>query len=243
MELILNFVTLQPLKLLLGLNMKIMICIPFYMEWERARQGCEELSLNTEHEFVIEPRQGTQTYRTRNSFMTERKSSKRFQKPLGDYDYFMFIDSDIGFHADDVLKLIEHDLDVVGAPYEAQADNVLEVGVFDPRVKGKIGGKYKMESTGLLRVDWIGSGFVLIKSSVFERVEYPWFRHTMVIDGDRQEESGEDVGFCLNFALHNIPIHCDFSIKLKHTIRHVSDFEWFGDIKGEAKDEREKTTV
>lgn len=213
--------------------MKIMICIPYYMEFQACKPGLLELMQNKDHEFVIEPRQGTQTYRTRNSFMTELKSSRKFQKPRGDYDYFMFIDSDIGFTAFDIIQLLSHGKDVVGGPYLTHDnDGTYEAGLFSKTKPGRTVHRFKSTETGLKKVDWLASGFVLIKASVFEKVEYPWFRHSMIESGDLQEESGEDVGFCLNFARFGVEIWMDFDLEIYHRPREYDDFDWEIELKG-----------
>jgi hypothetical protein len=55
-----------------------------------------------------------------------------------------------------------------------------------------------MESKEPIRVDYVGFGFCRIHSSVFEKMEYPYFRHHVTKIGDYRDNSSEDVSFCLD---------------------------------------------
>jgi hypothetical protein len=75
--------------------------------------------------------------------------------------HLMFIDADIGFNSDDVLKLIEYDLDMVGGLYpkkELPANYVVN-HVPKPRRNGS-----------LVEVRHLGTGFMLVKRGVIERL-------------------------------------------------------------------------
>jgi hypothetical protein len=72
--------------------------------------------------------------------------------------------------------------------------------------------------TGVIKVDWVGGGFVLVRADTFSKIEYPWFHCAVLEDGDYASEMGEDIGFCLKCHKAGIPIymHCSFLPKLKH---------------------------
>ena len=46
-------------------------------------------------------------------------------------------------------------------------------------------------------------------STVFGKLEFPWFRRGVIDCGDEAEEMGEDIGFCLQCAKADIPIYVD----------------------------------
>lgn len=111
-----------------------------------------------------------------------------YKDNLGHLDYLMFIDADIQFDADAVIRLIAHDKDVVTAPYpmkvidfnsiEHKSLSVRELVTqstayvinlkFDSdeqRERGQI-----RLRDGLLEVVDAGTGFMLIKRSVIEKM-------------------------------------------------------------------------
>jgi len=205
--------------------MKIRVGIPFYSEFEDAKKGVHELVHIKEHSFYIEPRQGVLIGRLRNSFVNDYKSQKKRQEPLN-FDAFLFVDSDISFTAADAMRLIKADKDIISGVYRSQKDEKYECGLFHPAIPGKVMTRFNSMTRGLRKVDFCGGGFLFVKRAVFEYLEYPWFRHMMVSEGDYQEESGEDYGFAVNAANSNIEIWTDFDCEVNHRIREYSDFRW-----------------
>lgn len=55
-----------------------------------------------------------------------------------------------------------------------------------------------LEAKNAIPVDYVGFGFCRIHSSVFEKMEYPYFRHHVQHIGDYKDNSSEDVSFCLD---------------------------------------------
>jgi len=181
---------------------------------------------------VIEPRQGTYPRsHVRNTLVTDSIANKRNAlitdggvTPL-DFDYFMFIDSDVAFRAEDVLRLLSHGKAVTAAPYTSQGEpDAYEAGTF--LYPGLIADRYDKNTTGLLSVDFVGAGFLLVKREVFLQLEHPWFRHTMIDIGGRKQEAGEDLSFCMLCSDAGIDIWCDFDIKLNHRLRTQKTFNW-----------------
>jgi hypothetical protein len=134
------------------------------------------------------------------------KDQKPFDGKL-DYDYLMWIDSDIVFNPEQLKKLIGADKDIVSGLY-MMSDNkhFATVENMDDEFFKK-NGHYQFltredleKKEELFEVDYTGFGFVLIKKGVFEKFEYPWFRPVwtnLEVDGKQvQDFSMEDVAFC-----------------------------------------------
>jgi len=203
--------------------MRIRVCIPYYAEFEAVKPGLEELLECREHQFVIIPRMGTYVGEVRNSLINDGVSRMMFQKPVQGFDAFLFIDSDISFTLNDVLSLIKHDKPIVFGSYPRSWDeSVLECGWFDEKT-GFIGGRYGIDKEGFQKVGWAGAGFCLVKSSVFEKLTYPWYRHILKQYDDGkdifQEEAWEDIGFCIHAVESGYEIWCDFNTRAGHTPR------------------------
>jgi hypothetical protein len=80
------------------------------------------------------------------------------------YSRLLSVDSDIPFHRSHVERLMSHDVDVVGGIYyrkQWQRVPVMEALMPDGTVN-------KIQENGLLRVRYIGTGFLLVKREVFE---------------------------------------------------------------------------
>jgi len=206
--------------------MKIRVCIPFYSEFETTKLGLQELVNCKEHDFVIEPRQGVYIGNTRNHLINNGVSEEKYQKPVDGFDAFLTIDSDIGFTLDNILKLINHNVDIVGSPYLIHgSDTIYECGRFS-EIMGNIDRKCNISEKGLQPVHWMGSGMMLIKRNVFEKIEYPWYRHFMIQAGNRQKEAGEDISFCMGASNAGFKIWCDFDNPVNHKKRNQDSFDW-----------------
>jgi GT2 family glycosyltransferase len=127
-------------------------------------------------------------------------------------EYLLFLDDDHTFPPDLWYRLIAHQKDVVGAlcfrriepfgpcifRWETSKDNG-NLMVWD---RSELIGK------GLQKVDAIGFGAVLIKTSVFAKLgPAPWFKFS---------EVGEDLHFCDLCAKNGVDVWCDTSLVAPH---------------------------
>jgi hypothetical protein len=78
-----------------------------------------------------------------------------------DYEYLFFLDSDVGFEAEDVLKLLKHKRDIVSAAYPMKTIPLQwNYALTEP-----------MKRDGdLVAIERIGIGFTIIHRSVFEKI-------------------------------------------------------------------------
>ena len=140
-------------------------------------------------------------------------------KAVGDWDAILFIDDDIGFEPADVLRLINSGFPIVSCAYEYRntVEGCYVAGYWgDSQGHSPINKRVQTTTTGLHRVDWIPMGMTLIYRSVFNEMEYPWFRHGLVaIDGKKHEYS-EDFGFCIGAAKAGFDIWLDCDGNLIH---------------------------
>jgi glycosyltransferase involved in cell wall biosynthesis len=152
------------------------------------------------------------------------------QKPFQgqvDYDYIMWIDSDIVFTPDQFFKLIDADKDIVSGLYKMQ-NNIhyatVEEWNHDFFVKN---GSYEFltadminKKKGLFPVAYTGFGWMLMKKGVFESLEYPWFQPTWKeyeYKGKHIKEfTMEDVAFCDLIQQKGYQIFIDPKIVVGH---------------------------
>jgi len=92
------------------------------------------------------------------SFISRGRNSLAAKFLAGTYSHLMFIDADIQFNAEDVVRLVLHDQDVVGGVYPQKTiPPKMVVNTLD-----------NAETQGdLLEVGTLGTGFMLIKRQVF----------------------------------------------------------------------------
>lgn len=145
------------------------------------------------------------------------------RQKVTDCDFVLFCDADTGFTFDNIIAMIDEDKPVIGGAYRYRKERAIHIGTycagdFMPNKPGFIHSYIDANETGVVKVDWVGGGFVLVKSDVFEKIEYPWFHCSVLEDGDYASEMGEDIGFCVKCYNAKIPIflHCGFLPKLIH---------------------------
>lgn len=139
-----------------------------------------------------------------------------------DYERLLFIDADIEFSPDDVISLWEMDEDVAVAAYAMKRP--------DKPLSAWVGGNL-VKLDGLsdpTPVDYAGTGFMMIKRGVFERMREanPAIEHTEGIVGQCWQffdigivngvSLSEDYWFCHQWRSLGGRVMLDPSIRLKH---------------------------
>lgn len=153
------------------------------------------------------------------------------QKPFGgkiDYDYLMWIDSDVIFTVDSVRRLLSHDKDVVSGCYvmhnnthypiveTMDHDFFLKKGHYDFWSRDVL--KEKQALGKLIPVAYVGFGFMLIKKGVFESLQYPFFSPKR-IDFDTEnvvEYASEDVSWCMDVRARGYEVLIDPHVIVAH---------------------------
>lgn len=137
-----------------------------------------------------------------------------------DATHILFIDDDMVFPPEALIKLLENDVDIVCglafrkvAPYDPVIFKLYENidGTIDILAIEKI-------RQGLIAVDAIGSAFVLIKRRVFEKMEKPWYKWGDTSFGIYTKSGGlgEDISFSLHAKRQGFNVHCDTNLIITH---------------------------
>ena len=149
------------------------------------------------------------------------------QKPFNgsiNYDYIMFIDSDVLFKPEDVKKLLDMNENICCGAY------LMNGGTHYPIVKKfdnsyfLKNGTFEFLSMQDLRnhnkpfsVEYCGMGFMLIKKNIIEQLQYPWFYANMFeFDNNIKEFTSEDVSFCMSLTKKNFKILINPEVKVGH---------------------------
>jgi hypothetical protein len=207
----------------------IVACIPgrefsgrFFDAWNEFAERCREVGVR----LIVSRRYDAVVYYARNRVAGGDVRRGPKQEPWGgevDYDYMLWIDSDVVFRFEDFQALLSHKVDLVGGLY-LMADNQryaaverMDEALFQEQGEFEFLTPAKVESrTGLVPVDYCGFGFVLVRRGVFEKLEYPWFRPITVEICGCSEFTSEDVGFCLMAKKAGLQMMIDPQVVVGH---------------------------
>lgn len=133
-------------------------------------------------------------------------------------DYIMFIDNDMVFPASGIQRLLDADKDIIGVHYNARpkpgTQSVSTVKLANPWTDPRHGQIIASEIPAqMFQCFSVGTGFTLIKLSVFEKIAFPWFVSGQLENGD---PFTEDVDFCRKANEAGIEIWCNPTIKMGH---------------------------
>ena len=147
----------------------------------------------------------------------------------------MFIDTDMVFDDDALLRLLAFDRDIIsglcvvsGPPFNPVAKRLNEEGTYAV-VDGLADGRFYSD------LDGVGAAFLLVKTDVFRKVEAPWF----AMPPYGKEVLGEDFYFCQKAKEAGFEICCDASLIIGHIGTYVYTINDYLEYKAE-RERREK---
>ncbi|MGE0278342.1 MAG: hypothetical protein AB7R40_23345 [Nitrospiraceae bacterium] len=142
--------------------------------------------------------------------------------------HLLWMDADMRFPQDALLKLLEHDKKCVGINYAKRGVPSDFVAIKHlPEYNNGVGAKCitNDDSTGLEEVDAMGMGLVLMKASAFNNMpdpaEKPWFWFGFTEQGGH---IGEDVHFFKLLKESGVPVYVDHDLSKR--CAHVGQFEF-----------------
>ena len=144
------------------------------------------------------------------------------------YDYQLWIDSDIVFNTESFYRVFAMDKDIAGGWYATEDGTTTSCAHWleedDFKENGGVMNHEMVDGIMKRRkpftVDYSGFGWLLIKKGVFEHKEmkYPWFAPQMQVfdSGEVQDMCGEDVSFCLDAIKAGFEIWIDPQCRVGH---------------------------
>lgn len=184
---------------------KILIAIPC-MDMVSARFTQSLATLNKVGECAIAMQVGSLVYESRNNLVSQAIKYEA--------DYVLWLDSDMIFEPDTLIKLMEHDVDIVSGLYFRRAHPYTPV-LFEQLELTENGCDYKGcedYPSDIFEVAGCGFGCVLMKTDVLYDIagKYGavWFAPIGNI--------GEDCAFCIRARELGYKIYCDPNVKLGH---------------------------
>jgi len=141
------------------------------------------------------------------------------------YDYLFSVDSDIVLPNDALAKMIQADKDIISGLYIQRKPGQHTLEVYEPVTTVKrgldtvnIGHKNidysKIEGKGIVQISACGMGCCLIKSQVFNTLEYPHFVYKSALS--HNDTVSEDIYFCDQAINAGFTVWADTSIICEH---------------------------
>ncbi len=131
-----------------------------------------------------------------------------------DADYVLFLDSDMSFPSNTLVRLLAARKDIVGANYVARGPGHRSLVI--PK------GNVKTTAAGVVEVDKLPTGIMLIRTEVFKKLKKPWF----IYPAFEEDIGTEDYPFCDAAREAGYQIYCDIDLSLE--VVHWGDmgFRW-----------------
>ena len=131
--------------------------------------------------------------------------------------HLMFVDNDMVFPDDGIMRLLKQDKDIIGANYNIRLDPTSHE-FSGPTTKMLVDGKpVSMLSKNFPKKPFkcyaLATGFMMINTKVFEELKKPYFEATIDKFG---RHTTEDIDFCQKAGKKDFEIWCDPRIKIGH---------------------------
>lgn len=130
----------------------------------------------------------------------------------GGFDYLLAVDSDIILPKDALVKMLEHDKDLVAGMYRMRRPEQV-VEIYDTNY-WQYPQQQLLESTELLEIGGCGFGCVLVKTYVLAAVGYPQFKYHQA--WRFSDTFSEDNDFCKKARDKGFRLWCDPTIRCGH---------------------------
>lgn len=191
---------------------KVAIAIPYYRSVEgptllscmglaaRSATHCGMLPIGTAGCYVEDNRNGSVQYALNTGIP---------------FDWLLWIDGDMIFPDDALLRLMEHDKDIVGANYRIRTPPFGFAGHYLD------GSDRHLMEPGLHQMGHLPTGLMLTRFDIYRKLSYPWFRPGL------NNESRDDVYFCQYARSNGYEVWCDHDLTKQVQHIAVQQIPWF----------------
>jgi len=170
----------------------------------------------TKHDIDIYTAAGTLIFDQRNKLVKTSIEAK--------CDYIVFIDADMRFPKDTIMRLLRHQKDIIGVNATTRTEPVI------PTAKNLTINEdgsctwlpiYSNSLDGISKADGIGCGVMMIKASVFAKLQEPYFYFEQLPDN---KILGEDIYFCIKAKDAGIDTWVDHDLSMD--IKHIGQYTY-----------------
>jgi len=135
-------------------------------------------------------------------------------------DYILWLDDDMRFPKDTLLRLLRRRKKIIGANYPTRKAPFVPVAIAS--IEGRTKHMPKSDEDPLTPVEAIGFGVALTHTEVFNSIRYPWFENNRDRENDRWV--GEDVDFCMKAREAGYEVFVDNELSAE--VAHIGTFEY-----------------
>lgn len=153
---------------------KVMFCIPSGRSWE-SRTACSVAGMAT---FTALNGKNIGISNLEGSMITKSRNDLVQIAINANFDYIMWIDTDMVFPPDSLMKLLAHNKDIVGSTYNKRVPPYETLG----RLKGEA--PVDLLRGGLREAELLPGGFLLVKVDVYRKMRWPWYFETYQWPGE-----------------------------------------------------------
>jgi hypothetical protein len=208
----------------------VVFCIPgnkfsgnFLKAWTNLFAWCINNNINP----ILSNSYDSNVYYVRQKCLGPDVLKGKHQKPFDgklNYDYLMWIDSDMVFTPEDFKALLDMNKDIASGIYkmvdQVQYATVEKYNTQEYKDNGKftfLNDEILTNKPNIFPVEYTGFGWMLIKKGVIESMEYPWFRPEWMNFGNGIEDfTSEDVGLCINVKKKGYKIYVNKKVHIGH---------------------------
>lgn len=126
------------------------------------------------------------------------------------YTHLLMIDDDMTFEPDFALKLLKHDVDIVGALAFKRRPGY-QPCVYKQNQEDK--NYYPILPKVFQEVDIVGTGGILIKIDVLKKIKFPWFQ---TFYDKKGKHLSVDFDFCIKAKKEGFKIFVDPEVEMGH---------------------------
>lgn len=139
-------------------------------------------------------------------------------------EYMLWLDSDIAFPPTTALRLLSHQEPVVAANYIRR--QLPAKGVAYPKIGDWEKPLAFKPTSKLVPVEGIGMGCMLVKTSILDEIEKPWFAFHYTPESN--DHLGEDMDFCMKMAGAGYTVKVDTNLSME--LRHLGTWAFGPDL-------------
>lgn len=190
---------------------KVAICIPSGDTW-KAGTSLAVMSLGA----YTAPHVHLMPINMRTQDTAEARNQMTAAGLEGGAEWFLWIDADMEFPPDSLLRLLAREVDIVGADYRRRAPPYPRIGkMVDPKAARR----------GLVEMNMLGLGLMLIRADVLRTMGRPWFLRAWLLDHatpDNPSGFSTEDGYLCGHARHlGYKIWADFD--LSREVSHICE--------------------
>ena len=216
--------------------MKVVFCLPgttfswrFLQCWTNTINYCLANGIQP----LVSQAQSNNVYMVRNKCLGADVMRGAEQQPFNgqlDYSKIVWLDADSVWTPQQLQRLLNHDVAIVGAlqPFEGGSGYTcgwLDAGFFKangymPYLTDEKLKTAQLAENGLLLVDYCGLGMLVVKRGVYEALPYPWHRpvwFNYTINGKEVTDfSMDDVGWAMQAKQAGFQVYVDPAVRIGH---------------------------